>query len=381
MTDRVLVTGGAGFIGRRLVRRLLDDGRAVTVLDALVESVHGPDADAPEELAGARFVRGDVREVADLRNALEGAELVYHLAAETGTGESMYRARHYVDVNVGGTALLCDLIGAAEPPPRRVVLASSRAVYGEGPYRCPAHGIVHPEARPRERLAAGSWDPPCPTCGMTLDPHPAGPGTPSRPVSVYGLTKRDQEELLLGLLPPRGVEVVALRLQNVYGPGQSLRNPYTGILSIFSVRLLDGAGINVFEDGRESRDFVHVDDVVEALLRAGEADLSADAHVLDVGSGRPTSVLEVAKLLADLCETGHDCIQVTGDYRVGDIRHAFCDPGPLRDALGLTASVPLAEGVRGLVAWVRESERGPSRLDEAIEEMRAAGLLGRAGTS
>jgi dTDP-L-rhamnose 4-epimerase len=381
MSGRVLVTGGAGFIGRRLVRRLLDHGRAVTVLDALVESVHGPGADAPAEIEGARFIRGDIRDAHALLTALEGAELVYHFAAETGTGESMYRARHYVDVNVGGTALLCDLIGAAERPPRRVLLASSRAVYGEGPYRCPAHGIVHPEPRSRERLAAGCWDPSCPTCGMQLDPHPAGPGTPSRPVSVYGLTKRDQEELLLELLPPRGVEVIALRLQNVDGPGQSLRNPYTGILSIFSVRLLDGAGLNVFEDGRESRDFVHVDDVVEAFLRAADADLSPHAHALDVGSGRPTSVLEVARMLADLCDAGGDRIEVTGDYRVGDIRHAFCDPGPLRDALGLTASVPLAEGVRGLVAWVRESERVASRLDDALDEMRATGLLGRAETS
>jgi dTDP-L-rhamnose 4-epimerase len=290
----------------------------------------------------------------------------------------MYRSRHYVDVNVGGTALLCDLIGAAARPPRRVVLASSRAVYGEGPYRCPAHGIVHPGPRSREQLATGSWDPPCPTCGMPLDPHPAGPGTPSRPVSVYGLTKRDQEELLLGLLPPRGVDVVALRLQNVYGPGQSLRNPYTGILSIFSVRFLGGEGVSVFEDGRESRDFVHVDDVVEALVRSADADLSAHAHVLDVGSGRPTSVLEVARLLAELCEVGPDCVRVTGDYRVGDIRHAFCDPGPLRDALGITPAIALAEGVRGLVAWVRQAERVSSRLDDALDEMRAAGLLGRA---
>jgi dTDP-L-rhamnose 4-epimerase len=216
---------------------------------------------------------------------------------------------------------------------------------------------------------------------MALDPHPAGPGTPSRPVSVYGLTKRDQEELLLELLPPRGVDVIALRLQNVYGPGQSLRNPYTGILSIFSVRLLAGSGINVFEDGRESRDFVHVDDVVEAFLRAGEADLSPDAHVLDVGTGRPATVLEVARLLADSCQVDRECIAVTGDYRVGDVRHAFCDPGPLRGALGITASIPLAEGVRGLVDWVRRSERAASRLDDALDEMRTAGLLGRAESS
>ena len=384
MNSRVLVTGGAGFIGRGLVKKLLASGRDVTVLDAMVEAVHGPDAAPPPEIEGARFVRGDVRDADAWRTALHDVELIYHLAAETGTGESMYRAHHYVAVNVGGTALLCDLVGGFEGPARRVVVASSRAIYGEGPYRCAAHGIVHPEPRPRERLAAGQWDPSCPTCGLTLEPRPAGAGTPARPASVYGLTKRDQEELLLSLLPPRGVQVVALRLQNVYGPGQSLRNPYTGILSIFAVRLLDGEGVAVFEDGRESRDFVHVDDVVESFLRAGAVPLGAGgvepagALVLDVGSGRATSVLEAARLLAEACGADADRIQVTGEYRVGDIRHAFCDSGALRDALGLAPSMPLAEGIRGLVAWVRETERPGSRLDEALDEMRAAGLLGRA---
>ena len=228
VTGRVLVTGGAGFIGRCLVSRLLAAGRDVTVLDALVEAVHGPDAEPPHELEGARFVRGDVRDASAWRTALvEGVDMIYHLASETGTGESMYRAQHYVDVNVGGTALLCDLLGAMDSLPRRVVLASSRAVYGEGPYRCPTHGIVHPGPRSAERLAAGAWDPECPTCGLPLTPTPSGPDTFTHPSSVYGLTKRDQEELLLSLLPARGIEVVSLRLQNVYGPGShyGIRTP------------------------------------------------------------------------------------------------------------------------------------------------------------
>ena len=301
----------------------------------------------------------------------------------------MYRSRRYVDVNVGGTALLCDLLGVADPPPRRVVLASSRAIYGEGPYRCPAHGILYPGPRSAERLAAGAWDPECPTCGLVLEPHPSGPGTPAQPASVYGLTKRDQEELLLSLLPPRGIEVVSLRLQNVYGPGQSLRNPYTGILSIFAVRLLDGGGISVFEDGQETRDFVHVDDAVEAFVRAGDVDLGsavpvARSHpgasklVLDVGSGSGTSVIEAARLLALACGAGEERVRVTGEYRIGDIRHAFCDPSLLSDALSMEPRIPLAEGIQGLVAWVRGAERPGSRLDDALDEMRAAGLLGRA---
>ena len=389
VTGRVLVTGGAGFIGRRLVRRLLDAGCDVTVLDALVEAVHGPDAKPAHELEGAHFVRGDVRDASAWRTALEGVDLIYHLASETGTGESMYRARRYVDVNVGGTALLCDLLGVVDSLPRRVVLASSRAVYGEGPYRCPTHGIVHPGPRSAERLAAGAWDPECPTCGLPLTPSPSGPDTLTHPSSVYGLTKRDQEELLLSLLPGRGIEVVSLRLQNVYGPGQSLRNPYTGILSIFAVRLLDGGSISVFEDGLESRDFVHVDDVVETFLRSGDVDLGsstpvAQSHagastlVLDVGSGRGTSVIEAARLLAQACGEGEDRLRVTGDYRIGDVRHAFCDPSRVSDVLEMEPQMPLAEGMQGLVAWVRGAERPGSRLDDALDEMRAAGLLGRA---
>ena len=382
MTARALVTGGAGFIGRRLVRRLLDAGIDVTVLDALVEAVHGPDAGPPSELDGARFVRGDVREASAWSTALEEVDLIYHLAAETGTGESMYRARRYVDVNVGGTALLCDLLAAADPLPARVVLASSRAIYGEGSYRCPTHGILHPGPRSPEQLAAGAWDPECPTCGVTLEPCPSGPDTLVHPSSVYGLTKRDQEELLLSLLPARGTEVVSLRLQNVYGPGQSLRNPYTGILSIFAVRLLEGGSISVFEDGHESRDFVHVDDVVEAFLRAGDVDLGSATGgatlVLDVGSGRGTSVLEAAQLLARACGAGEECLQVTGEYRVGDIRHAFCDPIRMSEVLELEPKVSFAEGVEGLGAWVRGAERPGSSLDAALDEMRAAGLLGRA---
>ena len=376
--DGVLVTGGAGFIGQRLVRRLLEEGRSVTVLDALIESVHGPRAAPPPDLEGAHLVRGDVRDPDAWAVALEGAALVYHLAAETGTGESMYRARHYVDVNVGGAALLCDLLGALPDPPARVVLASSRAVYGEGPYRCPEHGLLHPEARRTERLEAGVWEPECPGCGRALEPLPAGADTPPRPASVYGLTKLDQEALLRTLLRPRGVEVVALRLQNVYGPGQSLRNPYTGLLSIFSVRLLAGEGVSVFEDGRESRDFVHVDDVVEAFVRAGGAPLRGPVMVADVGSGRPTAVLDAARLVGGACGAGEDRIRVTGEYRVGDVRHAFCETEALRSALGVSSTLPLERGIAELVDWVRASKRPASRLDEALAEMRAAGLLGRA---
>lgn len=379
MAERIVVSGGAGFIGSRLVRRLLDAGHEVTVLDALVPSVHGEGAAPPAGIAGARFLHGDVRDAQAWRAALEGATRVYHLAAETGTGESMYRARHYVDVNVGGTALLCDLLleGAA-PHVSKVVLASSRAVYGEGPYRCPEHGVVVPRPRGADRLAAGLWEPVCPRCGAEVAVVPASPAVAPSPTSTYGVTKRDQEELLHLLLPPRGVGVVSLRLQNVYGPGQSLRNPYTGILSIFSVRFLAGQGVRVFEDGLESRDFIFVDDVVEAFVRAGELAPPPGGAVVDVGSGVATGVLDAARSLARRYGAPEASVQVTGEYRVGDIRHAVADTAAAREVLGLSAPTSLDEGLDLLAAWVRTSERPVSTLDGALDEMASSGLLGRA---
>jgi dTDP-L-rhamnose 4-epimerase len=378
--ERIAVSGGAGFIGSRLVRHLVDAGHEVAVLDSLVPSVHGPDASPPAALAGARFVRGDVRDADAWGQVLEGATRIYHLAAETGTGESMYRARHYVDVNVGGTALLCDLLlGGAAPEAAKVVLASSRAVYGEGPYRCPEHGVVVPPPRAAERLAAGLWEPLCPRCGAEVTVEPAGPAVPTVPTSVYGVTKRDQEELVHLLLPPRGMRVVSLRLQNVYGPGQSLRNPYTGILSIFSVRLLAGQDVRVFEDGRESRDFVYVDDVVEAFVRAGEVDPPAGGAVVDVGSGVATAVLDAALLLAERYGAPPGAVAITGEYRLGDIRHALADTRAARELLGLGVPTPFARGLDALAAWVRSSDRPASKLEGALDEMTRTGLLGRAG--
>lgn len=379
MAERVVVSGGAGFIGRRVVRRLLDAGHEVTVLDALIPAVHGEGAGPPAEIQGARFLKGDVRSAGAWRDALEGATQVVHLAAETGTGESMYRSHHYVDVNVGGTALLCDLLLAgAAPRVSRVVLASSRAVYGEGPYRCSEHGVVVPESRPAERLAAGRWEPICPACGAEVAVEAADGSVLPKPISTYGVTKRDQEELLHLLLPPKGVDVVSLRLQNVYGPGQSLQNPYTGILSIFSVRLLAGQGIRVFEDGLESRDFVFVDDVAEAFVRAGQVAVTGGSVTVDVGSGTASSVLDVARALARRYGAPEALVEVTGEYRVGDIRHALANPAAARYLLGLGPATSLDAGLDALAAWVRESERPQSTLDRALDEMAASGLLGRA---
>ena len=372
----VLVTGGAGFIGRALVAELVARGAEVRVLDALIESVHGPDAPIPHPLQTLPFFRADIRDRGAVAEAVAGAEVVYHLAAETGTGESMYRAERYVDVNVRGTAVLLDAIADAQVRPRRFVLGSSRAVYGEGAYRAPDGEVHYPGARSEVDLRAGRWDPM--RRGEVLEPLPHNPDCPTAPTSVYGETKRAQEALLRVMAPTLGVDAWILRFQNVYGPGQSTRNPYTGILSIFSVLLLEGKKIRIFEDGDESRDFVFVDDVVEALVRCVGRE---GGGIVDVGSGVRTTVATVARALAEALDVPADRLEVTGEYRLGDIRHAFADTTALAERLGHRPSVSFEQGVARLLAWIQETERPTSTLDRALEEMSKAGLMGSKGSA
>lgn len=408
---RVLVTGGAGFIGRRLVGRLGAAGAEVTVLDAMLARVHGEDAPDPE-LEGARFVRGDVRDPEAWRTAAggggaDGPDVVVHLAAETGTGESMYRTRHYVDANAGGTAVLCDLVVARALRPRRVVLASSRAVYGEGPYRTlDGRGgkVVYPGPRRRADLEAGRWEPRGPA-GEPLEPVAAAASwTRPVPSSVYGAAKLAQEHLLHAALPPMGVATTALRLQNVYGAGQSLLNPYTGILSIFSAQLLRGEPVRLFEDGLASRDFVHVDDVCNALAEAVEHEPPGGSATLDAGSGVRTTIADAAEMLRRELGAPAGAVVVTGEFRMGDVRHAWAAPPPdvpvAASAPGAPdaaqadddpdASVPvhrpptpLARGLREFAQWVRSRpaadlpSAGALSPAAALDEMAQAGLLGR----
>jgi dTDP-L-rhamnose 4-epimerase len=263
----VLVTGGAGFIGRHLVKRLVGAGYSVRVLDSLSEQIHGPSASEPPELTGAEFVHGDVRDAECLAVALVDIDAVVHLAAETGVGQSMYEAERYVDANDRGTACLVQALVRCQRPVR-VVLASSRAVYGEGLYRCQHCGEVSPPPRDGSALGRGVWNLVCPVCGGAIDPLPTHEEARTDPGSVYAATKLAQEHLCRILGTAYGLSWVILRYFNVYGPGQSLSNPYTGILSTFHARAAHGNAIEVYEDGRESRDFVFVDDVVEATRLA-----------------------------------------------------------------------------------------------------------------
>lgn len=375
----VLITGGAGFIGSHLARALLASGHQVRILDPLAPQIHGVLPSGLDWLLGegVNFLRGSVTDEKQVRAALAGAEVVVHLAAETGTGQSMYEISRYNEVNVGGTAVLLDVL-ANDPDRRvkRVVLASSRSIYGEGTYVCPACSPevrVHPDSRPAAQLAAHRWEHACRSCGSALAPVPTREDAPSKPVSIYAATKHAQEELVRIACSSLGIDHAILRLQNVYGEGQSLNNPYTGILSIFSTRVRRGDALPIFEDGLETRDFVHVEDVANAFVQAVQAP-GAVGQAINVGTGVKTTVLEIAGQLCDSFDAPRHLV-TTSEYRLGDIRNNFADVGRLASVLGCQARIGLAEGLDRFAAWVRQQPLPPDRLQQANAELKARNLM------
>ncbi|MDZ7378993.1 MAG: NAD-dependent epimerase/dehydratase family protein [candidate division KSB1 bacterium] len=352
---RVLVTGGAGFIGSHLVDALLERGYAVRVYDNLEPQVHGglreegkwPAYLSPE----AERILGDIRDREALRRALRDVDVVVHLAARVGVGQSMYEIEPYVDVNVRGTAVLLDLLANERHRVRRLVVASSMSAYGEGQYECPRCGVVYPAGRSEEQLRARDWEVRCPHCGREVSPQPTPEEKPLSPASVYAVSKRDQEEMCLAVGRAYGLPTVALRLFNVYGPRQALSNPYTGVVAVFSSRLLNGNPPVVYEDGQQRRDFLHVSDAVQAFLLAME-ETDAAYGALNVGSGRPITIREVAEtLIAHLGSPLQP--EVSGQYRAGDVRHCFPTIERLQ-AIGYRPHVTFAEGIGETVEWVRE---------------------------
>jgi dTDP-L-rhamnose 4-epimerase len=378
--QRILITGGAGFIGRSLALALTATGRFdVTVLDSLSPQVHGASADFDRELAGAvRCLRGDVRSREDVRVALAGQEIVVHLAAETGTGQSMYEASRYVDVNVTGTAVLLESSADPGAAVRKVVLASSRAVYGEGQHACESCGTVTPGPRRSCDMAKGMFEPRCPQCGRRVSPVPTREEASLRPVSVYGATKLAQEQLVQVYGWSRGIETVALRFQNVYGPGQSPRNPYTGVLSIFSGLIRQGRAIEIYEDGDEARDFVYIDDAVAALCLAVETD-GLPGTVYNVGTGVPTTIRDVVEGLTAVSGLPVEST-VSGRFRPGDIR--WCVAAVERGAseLGFTADRSFESGLQGYWSWIEAQDESIEGLGRSISELERHGLM-RGGSS
>lgn len=339
--------------------------------------MHGADPQSSPYFRSIRdrveFMRGSVTSEDDLVSALQDIDTVVHFAAETGTGQSMYAIHHYSEVNVGGTVLLLDLIANRPFPVKKIVVASSRAVYGEGKYLCREHGIVYPLSRVPDDMARGDFGVHCPVCAADVSLAPSDEATPVRPSSVYGITKLAQEQMVLTVAKSLGICGVALRYQNVYGPGQSLSNPYTGILSIFATRIRNGKGVNIFEDGRESRDFVFVDDAVAATIRAIDFDRPI-VEAFNVGSGIATDVAAIADTLQRLLGVSVPT-QVTGQFRVGDIRHNVADLTRIRSMLGFEPQIPLEEGMRRFVAWVNAEGVQADGYEESLRELRDKGLL------
>ncbi len=372
---KILITGGAGFIGSWLLERLCAAGHDVTVLDNLSPQVHGANSEPRIRTsffatAGRRLVVGDVRDRALLDRLLAGAEAVVHLAAETGTGQSMYEIAHYVDVNTVATGLLFELIGTRHRQVRTVVLASSRSVYGEGAYLLDGQ-MISPGSRSPAALTAGRWEPTGPE-GQALRLIATPEHAPLQPASIYAASKQSMEEIGRICSQSFGIRVLALRFQNVYGERQSLRNPYTGLLSIFSNRMRRHEPINVFEDGHESRDFVHVSDVVRSI-ELGLRNEASGFHALNIGSGQPTSVLEITKLLAALLDS-RSAIQISGDFRAGDIRHCHADLTRARQVLGFEPMVSLRDGLRAFCDWVRTQSVEVDRSAEVQMELASLGL-------
>lgn len=378
--NNILITGGCGFIGSHVALKLIEKGYHVTVLDSLSPQIHGDNPEKTSPLYSSikdkvRLIKGSVTSREDWMKALAGQDAVIHLAAETGTGQSMYEIEKYVNTNIGGTALLIDILTNIEHQVKRVLVAESRAIYGEGKYLCESCGEVYPMGRKDEDMANGDYECHCPKCGKPVKLVSTTEDSAIHPSSVYGITKQVQGQLVHLVCPSIGVESVSFRYQNVYGPGQSLTNPYTGILSIFSTRIKNHHPINIFEDGLESRDFVYIDDVVDATIKGLEVP-EANGHVFNIGTGVATDVHTVAKTL---CENyGINVpIQVSGNYRLGDIRHNYADISLARKIIGFEPKWNFADGIAQFVNWVNQQEiqEYEDKYEKSITEMKRKGLF------
>jgi dTDP-L-rhamnose 4-epimerase len=368
----VLVTGGAGFIGSHLVDELVKRGHRVRILDSIVEQVHGDKV--PEHLnPSAEFIRADICDSEAVANALDGIDVVYHEAAEVGVGQSMYEIVRYVKANDLGTAVLLEQMIKRPSQFKKLCVASSMSIYGEGAYSCEkCDTAVNPFLRSNEQLAAHDWEFKCGACSDVLKAIGTTEEKPLFPTSVYAVSKQDQEQYCLAVGRAYKIPTVAFRYFNVYGTRQALSNPYTGVCAIFSARLLNDQAPMIFEDGEQSRDFVHVNDIVSANLLALETD-AADYETMNIGTGRPTSVKQIARLLAK--GLGKDIEpEIVGKYREGDIRHCVADISKARKLLGYEPKIALEEGLVELLDWVRGQE-ADDRVQTATAELAAHSLV------
>jgi dTDP-L-rhamnose 4-epimerase len=369
---RVLITGGAGFIGSHLADRLLAEGAEVRALDSLDPQVHPGEARPDYLTESVELVVGDVRDRDVVRRALDGIDTVVHFAAAVGVGQSMYEIERYTSINAIGAAVLLEEVVERRDAIRKLLVASSMSIYGEGQYRNPrtGEGGVAPGVRPEAQLAARQWDV-LDADGLPLEPEPTAETKPLRPMSIYAINKRDHEEMVLAVGAAYGIPAVALRFFNVFGERQALSNPYTGVAAIFASRLLNDRPPLIFEDGDQTRDFIDVRDIARACVLALTGD-RADGFTLNVGTGIPTSVRDVARVIADGLGKSIEP-EVANQYRAGDIRHCYADTRLAEELLGFRAEIPFELGMEDLLAWL-EGQEASDTVDAARDALVARGL-------
>lgn len=372
---RVLITGGAGFIGSHTADALLNEGHEVRALDLLDPQIHGVDPGFPAYLdRRVEQILGDVRKPDDVAKALQGVDAVYHFAALTGVGQSMYDIRNYIDTNCTGTATLIEVIVKNRVPLRRLVLASSRAIYGEGTHQCEEHGVLYPGIRSRAAMESGTFDVLCPMCSRPMKSRVTAEDHPAMPISVYAWTKKQQEDYCIYAAKTFGLPVTMLRYFNVFGSRQSLKNPYTGVVSIFYSRIRSGKPIALYEGGTPERDFVHVRDVARANVLALNANLDPGVAI-NVGSGRSVSICDIATALAQA--TGQKAIfEDRGEFRVGDIHACVADIERSRELLGYEPRIGLLDGMQEFADWASAQET-LDVYEKTVTELSRHGLFGR----
>lgn len=376
MLKNILITGGAGFIGSNIALKLISQGRTLTVLDNLTKQIHGENPEVSQLYCSikdkVRFIRGSVTDRSVFEKALEKQDAVIHLAAETGTGQSMYEIEKYCSTNIGGTALLLDILANKKTSVKKVIVAESRAIYGEGKYECDDCGIVYPIARTEKDMLAGDFRVKCPKCNKAVKLVATDEDSKLHPTSVYGITKQIQGQLVHCVCQAIGISSVSFRYQNVYGPGQSLKNPYTGILSIFSNSLRQNHDINIFEDGTESRDFVYIDDVADATILAIDND-KCSGLAFNVGTGTSVDVVTVANKLKEFYKSDSQ-IKVSGNFRLGDIRHNFADIALVKTVLGYEPKFDFEKGLSKFCEWVLTQSLEQDNYKKSLDEMKEKGL-------
>jgi len=375
MSKKILIIGGAGFIGSHLVDLLIEKGHDIIVFDNLEEQVHGKIEEPPKYLnKNIKFIKGNIINYENLHSAVKDVEMIFHFAAAVGVGQSMYQIAKYIESNTLGTANLLDILVNKEHSVKKLIVASSMSIYGEGKYKCESCGYMYPKFREINDLKSGFWEFKCKSCGKQLTPLPTDEKKSLDSTSIYAMSKKDQEQMSLLIGETYGIDTTALRLFNAYGSRQALSNPYTGVCAIFCSNLLSGNPPLIFEDGLQSRDFVHVKDICQSLILSMEKS-QAKGEIFNVGKGEPITIKTIAEILTQKINPEKKPI-ITNKYRAGDIRHCYSDITKIKQKLGYKPKISFEDGIEELIQWVKSQVgKVEDKSKKALEELKKKGLI------